>query len=169
MPTESRVGLRLPENLLAPLLRHLTISNISLPIQSQLLSQAEGLITLRLWNIPAPPEFNPAHLVAQLFGMSRLEMLIIQFHKPIPKRIFESSAQPTPSTLPSLKVLALRGSSTYLEGILARINAPLLSTLNIEFFNQLTFSLSRLFQFVRRTGEFRPTPQRCILTKSLSP
>ena len=156
MPTESRVGLRLPENLLAPLLRHLTISNISLPIQSQLLSQAEGLITLRLWNIPAPPEFDPAHLVAQLFGMSRLEMLIIQFHKPIPKRIFESSAQPTPSTLPSLKVLALRGSSTYLEGILARINAPLLSTLNIEFFNQLTFSLSRLFQFVRRTGEFRP-------------
>ncbi|KAN0132225.1 hypothetical protein V8E53_009991 [Lactarius tabidus] len=155
LSTESRAGLGLPEKLQAPLLRHLTLSNISLPIQSQLLRQAEGLITLQLWNIPASSEFHPAHLVAQLLGMSRLETLMVQFHTPIPKRKFESPAQPAPIVLPNLKVLSFRGSSTYLEGILARINTPLLSTLNVEFFNQLTFNLSRLLQFIRRTGDFR--------------
>ena len=153
--TERRAGLGLPEKLQAPLLRHLTLSNISLPIQSRLLRQAEGLITLRLWNVPASSVFHPAHLVAQLLGMSHLEMLIVRFYTPILKRIFESPAQPTPITLPNLKVLVFRGGSTYLEGILARIHAPLLSKLNIEFFNQLTFNFSRLLQFVRATGEFR--------------
>jgi hypothetical protein len=155
LSTESRAGLGLPKKLQAPLLRHLALSNISLPIQSRLLRNAEGLITLRLWNIPASSEFDPAHLVAQLLGMSRLEILIVQFYTPIPKRRFESPAQPTPITLPSLKVLAFQGSSTYLEGILSRINAPRLSMLNVEFFNQLTFDLSCVLQFLRRTGEVR--------------
>jgi hypothetical protein len=155
LSTESRAGVELPEKLRAPLLRHLTLSNISLPIQSQLLRQAEGLIALQLWNIPASPEFHPAHLVAQLVGMSRLEILMVQFYTPVPKRRFESSAQPTPITLPNLKVLAFRGSSTYLEGILARINSPLLSTFTIEFFNQLTFNLSHMLQFIRTTRNFK--------------
>jgi len=153
--TESRTGLVLPEKLRAPLLRHLTLSNIALPIQSSLLRQAGGLITLRLWNVPASPEFHPAHLVAQLSGMSHLEILMVHFYTAIPKRRIASAAQPTPITLPSLKVLAFRGGSTYLEGILARLSAPLLSMLNVEFFNQLTFDLSHLLQFARTTGEFR--------------
>ncbi|KAN0132131.1 hypothetical protein V8E53_010050 [Lactarius tabidus] len=155
LSTESQEGLVLPEKLRAPLLCHLTLSNISLPIQSQLLRRAENLITLRLWNVPASSKIHPAHLVAQLLGMPRLEILMVQFYTPTPDRRFESPAQPTPITLPSLKVLTFRGGSTYLEGILSRINAPLLSTLNVEFFNQLTFNLSRMLQFVRRTGEFR--------------
>jgi hypothetical protein len=46
-----------------------------------------------------------------------------------------------------------------LEGILFRLSAPLLSTLSVEFFNQLTFDPRRLLQFVRPTGEprFRST------------
>jgi hypothetical protein len=152
---KSRAGLVLPERLRAPLLCHLTLSNISLLIKSQLLRQAENLITLRLWNVPASSEFHPAYLVAQLLGMSRLETLMVHFYTPILKRRFESPAQPTPIALPSLKVLVFRGSSTYLEGILARIDAPLLSMLNIVFFNQLTFNLSRLLQFVHTTGNFR--------------
>jgi hypothetical protein len=151
---KNREGLGLPKKLQGPRLRRLTLSNISLPIQSQLLRQAEGLIGLQLWNVPASPEFHPAHLVAQLLGMSRLEILMVQFYTPIPKRRFESPAQPTPITLPSLKVIVFRGTSTYLEGVVSRINAPLLSTLNVEFFNQLTFNLSRLLQFVHTTGKF---------------
>ena len=42
-----------------------------------------------------------------------------------------------------------------MEGILARVNAPLLSTLNVEFFNQLTFDLRRLHQFVRANDGFK--------------
>ncbi|KAI9444371.1 hypothetical protein BJY52DRAFT_1228930 [Lactarius psammicola] len=156
--TESRTGLVLPGKLQAPLLRHLTLSNIALPIQSPLLRLAEDLITLRLCSVPASPEFHPAHLVAQLSGMSRLENLMIHFYAATPNREVErrlrNAAQAVPITLPSLKVLAFRGGSAYLEGILARLSAPLLSTLDIEFFNQLTFDLSHLLQFARTTGEF---------------
>ena len=142
----------LSEKFLARLLRHLTLDNISLPIQSQLLRQAESLITLRLFDFPASHEFHSAHLVAQLPAMSRLEILTVYFYTPIPNRRFESPAQPTPITLPSLKTLALQGGSTYLEGILARIKAPLFSELSVTFFNQLTFNISRLLQFVRTSG-----------------
>ena len=154
LSTESRTGLELPKNLRAPLLRHLTLSNIALPIPSQLLIQAEGLITIRLWNVPASPEFQPAHLVAQLPSMSHLETLMIHFYTAIPRRRIPIVATPTQIILPSLKVLAFRGGSAYLEGILARVNAPLLSTLNVEFFHQLTFDLHHLRQFVRATGGF---------------
>jgi hypothetical protein len=155
LSTESRTGLRLPEKFQSSLLPHLTLSNISLPIQSQLLRQAEGLITLQLWNVPASPEFHPAHLVAQLPDMSRLEALVVQFYAPTPRRIFESPALPKPITLPSLRVLSFRGGSTYLEGVLARINAPLLSTFNVEFFNQLKFNLARLLRFLGATSMAR--------------
>ncbi|KAF8259153.1 hypothetical protein EI94DRAFT_1752348 [Lactarius quietus] len=155
LSTESRAGLGLPEKLIARILRHLTLSNISLPIQSQLLRQAEGLITLHLWKVPDSLEFHPAHLVAQILGMAHLETLTVHFYTATSRRRFERPAQPTPIALPSLKVLVFRGGSTYLEGILARINAPLLSTLIVEFFNQLTFNLTRLLQFVRTTGKLR--------------
>ena len=84
LSTKNRTGLAVPERILAPLLRYLTLSNISLPMQSQLLRRAENLVTLQLCDIPASPEFHPAHLVAQLSGMSRLESLIVQFYTPIP-------------------------------------------------------------------------------------
>ena len=154
LSTTSRAGSALPEKFLAPLLRHLTLFKISLPIQSQLLRQAENLITLRFWELSASPEFHPAHLVAQLLGMSRLEILEVQFYTAIPNRRFESPAQPIPITLPSLKRLYFLGGSTYLEGILARINAPFLSKFNVTYFNQLTFNLSHLLQFVHTIGTF---------------
>ncbi|KAH9020063.1 hypothetical protein EDB84DRAFT_1515885 [Lactarius hengduanensis] len=154
--TESRAGLMLPEKLQAPLLRHLTLSNIAFPIKSLLLRQADGLITLRLWNIPASPEFHPAHLIAQLSGLSRLEILMIHFYTAIHNREVERRPRSAQSKiiLPSLKILAFRGGSAYLEGILARLSAPLLSKLNVEFFNQLTFDLYRLREFVPTIGEF---------------
>ena len=155
LSTETRTGLGLPENLRAPLLHHLTLSNISLPMKSRLLRRADGLITLRLFNVPTSYMFDPAHLVAQLSWMTRLETLMVQFYKPIPESRFDSPALPTLFTLHSLKVLVFGGSNTYMEGILGRINAPLLSTLNVEFVDELTFNLSRMVQFVRRTGEFR--------------
>ena len=154
LSTKGRAGLGLPEKFLAPLLHHLTLYNISLPIQSQLLRQAENLTALQLWGLPVSPEFHPAHLVAQLSAMSRLEILTVRFYTAIPNRRFESPAQPTPITLPSLKRLYFLGGSTYLEGILARINAPFLSKFNVTYFNQLTFNLSRLLQVVHTSGTF---------------
>ncbi|KAF8257907.1 hypothetical protein EI94DRAFT_1816588 [Lactarius quietus] len=160
--TESRTGLLLPEKFQAPFLQQLTFSNIALPIGSQLLRHAEGLITLSLLNVPAIAEFHPEHLVAQLSAMSHLETVTIHFYTAIPNREVWwrfLGAQVTRVTLPRLKLLILRGSSAYLEGILFRLSAPVLSTLSVEFFNQLTLYPHHLLQFVRPNGEprFRST------------
>ena len=56
--------------------------------------------------------------------------------------------------LPRLRVLAYRGGSAYLEGILARLDAPDLRTLNIKFFNQLTLSLPSLYKSMRTIDAF---------------
>ena len=156
--TETRIGLVLPKKSQAPLLHHLTLSNITLSKGSQLLRRADGLITLALLNLPASRWFHPEHLVAQLSAMSHLEMATIHFYAVIPNHEVKRrllSAPVTHITLPRLKLLILRGGSAYLEGILCRLSAPLLSTLSVEFFNQLTFDLHRLHQFVRPTGEPR--------------
>ena len=163
--SETRTGLVLPKKLQAPLLHHLTLSNITLPTESQLLRHAESLITLTLLNFPATAEFHPEHLVAQLSAMSHLEMATIHFCTATPNREVKRrllSAPVTHITLPRLKLLVLRGGSAYLEGILRRLSAPVLSTLSVEFFNQLTFDLRPLQEFVRSTGEpgFRSAKMR---------
>ena len=156
LSTESRSGLGLPENLLAPPLRILSLSNIFLPVQSQLLTQADGLLSLLLWSVPVFPELHPEHLAAQLLGKSQLKILTVRFYAPISnrRRLESPAAQPTPIALPNLELLVFLGSTTYLDDLLARIHAPLLSRLIVDFFNQLTFDLSRLIQHVRTSGNF---------------
>jgi hypothetical protein len=56
-------------------------------------------------------------------------------------------------TLPNLDLLSFRGASAYLEGLLARISAPLLNTLEVLFFNQLTFTIPRLSQFMQTSED----------------
>ncbi|KAH9003751.1 hypothetical protein EDB86DRAFT_2272839 [Lactarius hatsudake] len=164
--TESRTGLMLPKKSQAPLLHHLTLSNIALPAESQLLRHAEGLITLALLNVPATTEFHPEHLITQLSAMSHLEMVTIHFYTVIPNRkVRNVHWQATHITLPRLKLLALRGCNAYLEGILSRLSAPHLSMLSVEFFNQLTFDLRHLLQFVRTTAELRFRSARICFEK----
>jgi hypothetical protein len=55
-------------------------------------------------------------------------------------------------TLPNLRSLLFKGVSAYLEGLLAQISAPVLSTLNVNLFSQLTFTVPRLLQFMDDTS-----------------
>jgi hypothetical protein len=77
--------------------------------------------------------------------MPQLESLGIIFHSPIPNRDVVN----TPITLPNLRYFAFKGVSIYLEGLLAWISAPILSTLRVDFFNQLTFTVPHLLQFMQ--------------------
>jgi GATA zinc finger len=140
----------LPDKLRAPLLHHLDLSSVALTIKSVLLNNADGIAVLAIENFPACADFHPEHLVTQISAMSHLEVLSIHFCSAIPNREVERKllgARMTRITLPSLRLLYFRGSSAYLEGILARLSAPYLQTLHVEFFNQLTFSLPSLLQF----------------------
>ena len=58
-------------------------------------------------------------------------------------------------TLPNLRWFGFRGVSAYLEALLPRITAPLLEKLQILFFNQLTFSVPHLLEFIRSAENLR--------------
>jgi hypothetical protein len=154
-PTEAEesIGPVFPSTFQAPNLRHITLWYAALPIRSPLLVTTVGLVTLWLGGIPQSAYFPPSYILTWLSLMPQLEMLGIGFHSPLPNRdvVRQLSISPilTHVTLLNLREFSFRGVSTYLEALLAQINAPFLSILDVFFFNQLTFTLPRLLQFMQ--------------------
>ena len=156
-PPDSTV-LILPETLQAPHLRHLTLVGFALPIGSRLLTTAVGLVTLCLFMKDPSTYFHPNALLHWLSFMPQLETLAIFFFFPVPNREVEGPGQlvHTPIiTLPNLCFLKFHGVSAYLEALVHRITTPRLEKLRIDFFNQLTFSVPRLVQFMNTTENLR--------------
>ncbi|KAH9056278.1 hypothetical protein EDB87DRAFT_1257381 [Lactarius vividus] len=150
-PSASSTGMKLPAKLRAPLLRRLTLFDLHPPVGSELLRLAEGLVTLELIDIVDSLEAHPALLVMQIGRMAQLERLIVHFRRALPNRTVERTLVGVGATrvaLPHLKHLSFRGGSAYLEGILARISAPILQALFFSSFAQLTFELPCLVRFV---------------------
>ena len=146
----------LPETLQAPHLRHLTLIGFALPIGSRLLTTAVGLVTLYLCMNDPSTYFRPNVLLHWLSFMPQLETLVISFFFPVPNREIERQLMPTPIiTLPNLCLLSFGGVSAYLEALVHRIITPRLEKLEIEFFNQLMFSVPRLVQFMNTTENLR--------------
>jgi len=58
-------------------------------------------------------------------------------------------------TLPYLHRFGFTGVSIYLEELLPHLTTPLLERLEVQFLNQLTFSVPRLLQFMTTAGNFR--------------
>ena len=151
--------LRFPDSLQAPHLRHLTLRGFALPIGSRLLTTAVGLVTLHLDMVHPSTYFHPNTLLQWISLMSHLEMLDIYFNFSIPSRDVERQLTHTPIiapiTLPNLRNFGFHGVSTYLEALVHRITAPRLEVLQTDYFNQLTFFVPRLLQFMNTTDNFR--------------
>ncbi|KAI0247543.1 hypothetical protein BJV78DRAFT_909302 [Lactifluus subvellereus] len=152
-------SLVLPRTFQAPHLRHLSLSHAALPIGSPLLTTTLGLVTLELGDIPPSAYFPPSYLLTRLSLMPQLEILVIEFHSPLPNRDFERQLLHTPTMthimLPNLRELSFKGVSAYLEDLLPRISTPVLGMLYIELFHQLTFTVSHLVQFMDTPGILR--------------
>jgi hypothetical protein len=144
--------LKLPESFHAPHLRHLVLSRVTLQMGSPLLTTAVRLVTLKLACIPPSTYFNPDYLLARLSLMPQLEILAVDCHIDDPNRGAEEQLLATPMTthvtLPRLRLFALLGESTYLEGLLARISTPALEQLRIESFTPST--LPQLSRFMKK-------------------
>jgi hypothetical protein len=155
-PTEGDTSLVLPRTFQAPHLRHFSLRQVTLPIGSPLLTTTVGLVSLWLTDIPPSAYFPPAYLLTRLSLMPQLEQLSIGFHSPLPNRDVERQLVYTPIamriTLPNLRSFFFNGVSAYLEGLLAQISAPVLNTLQIQLFSQLTFTVPRLLQFMDDTS-----------------
>jgi hypothetical protein len=94
-------------------------------------------------------------MATSLSALTTLESLRVGFRFPRPRLAPESRRPPplplTHSNLPNLKYILFKGTSEYLEEILARINAPRLIKMRMTFFNQTIFDLPQLFHFISRT------------------
>ncbi|KAI0246811.1 hypothetical protein BJV78DRAFT_97603 [Lactifluus subvellereus] len=153
--TEGDTSLLLPRTFQAPHLRHLALWRAALPIESPVLTTTVGLVSLWLIDIPPSAYFPPSSLLTWLSLMPQLESLTIGFYSPPPNRDIARQLLDAPImthlTLPNLRWFSFGGVSAYLEGLLARISAPVLSQLFIGLFNQLTFTVPRLLQFMGTT------------------
>ena len=151
--------LRFPGTLQAPHLRQLILQGFAHPIGPWLLMTAVGLVTLDLAMVHPSTYFDPNTLLQWISLMPHLETLKIHFELSAPNRDVERQLIQTPIiapiTLSNLHVLYFRGVSAYLEAVVHRITTPRLEKLEINFFNQLTFSVPRLLQFIIAAENFR--------------
>ena len=91
--------------------------------------------------------------------MPQLETLEIAFSRPFPNRDVAWQLTHTPITthvtLPNLRQFLFRGVTAYLEAVVRRVTAPSLKKFRILFFEQLTFSVPLLPQFMHTTENLR--------------
>ena len=150
---------RLSETLQAPHLRNLSLKGFAFPIGSRLLTTAVGLVTLQLDMVHPSTYFHPNTLIQWISLMPHLETLSIYFKSSIPNRDVERQLTHSPNiapiTLPNLHIIHFRGVSSYLEKLVHRITTPRLEELLIDFFNQLSFSVPRLLQFIDAAENLR--------------
>jgi hypothetical protein len=140
----------LPVTFQAPNLRQLTLSVVSLPIGSLLLTTtAAGLINLELLNIPVSA-YPPSYILTLLSLMAKLERLSITFDSPNRRVKWQSPQTPDMITLPNLRQFLYRGTTTYLECLVTRISVPSLGILRVNLFHHLLFSgCPHLCQFIQ--------------------
>ncbi|KAI0280515.1 hypothetical protein BGY98DRAFT_322003 [Russula aff. rugulosa BPL654] len=158
-PLKDNTALMLPETLQAPHLRHLTLHGFACSIRSRLHSTAAGLVTLCLTIIPSSAYFQPSILLQSISSMLQLESLDFTFQFAVRNRDVERQVTHPPITthitLPNLRLFWFRGACAYLEAVVCRIATPRLENLRIRLFNQLTFSVPRLSQFMNITENLR--------------
>jgi hypothetical protein len=137
----------------APSLQTLSLDGVPLPGLLKLLLSATHLIHLNLFNIPHSGYFSFEAMVAALSTLTSLQSLQLAFESPryCPDQASRRPPLPTRLVLPVLKRFSFKGVGEYLDDLVARINAPQLSHLNITFFNQIVFDTPQLVQFISRT------------------
>ena len=136
----------------ASCLRYISLIGIPFPKLSRLLSSTSDLVSLRLLEVPDTGYISPESIATCLSMLPHLRVLCIDFRSPPSCRYSQGHrrTQTTREFLPSLTLFEFRGTSEYLEGLVARIDAPFLNRVDITFFNQLIFDVPQLSRFIGR-------------------
>jgi hypothetical protein len=133
-----------------PRLRTLHLTRIAIPTLPQLLSLSTGLVNLRLHESPNVKDFSPDAFADALAGLTQLETLSLHFLSLPSRRSFLSLPPQSGerAVLSALTCLEYRGTSKYLDSVVARIDAPHLEDIDITFFSQPTMDASHLGRFI---------------------
>jgi len=135
----------------APRLQRISLEGIAFPALPRLLCSTVNLVSLLLDKIPpdATDYISPQVMAISLSGLTWLKFLRIDFLPPgLPPHLHQNPRQQTRAVLPSLTWLEFQGVNEYLEDLLSRIEAPLLENIDIKFFDQITFGVPQLLQFI---------------------
>jgi hypothetical protein len=149
-------------------LRTLHSTRIAFPLFPALLLPSQDLVDLRLDEIPSAGYFPPEALANALLGLTLLETLSLHFLS-LPSRRNYLAFLPLQGArviLPALTCLKYRGTSKYLDSLVARIDAPHLEDIDITFFSQPTMDTSQLGRFIGRIGMQTSLCQADIQTSS---
>jgi len=154
--------LALPDSFLggsAPRLRSLRLEFIPFQGIRTLLSSASDLVHLDLWNIPDSGYISPETMAMSLSSLTQLKTLGLGFHSRDPFRSPPVREVGNPIlfsriALPKLTHFWFHGTSVYLEVFVAYFDTPLLHSIKITLFNEPSYDISELPQFIRRAEEF---------------
>jgi hypothetical protein len=156
---ENNTDLKFPETFRAPHLRHLLLENFAILIESPLLTTMGNLVTLLLDQIQPSAYFHLNALLQRLSLIPQLEILGITFTTYYPSGDVEKQLLSTPIVtrvaLPNLRWLGFRGACAYLEALLPWVTVPLLEKFQVYLFNELTYSIPHLQQFMNKAGKLR--------------
>ncbi|KAH9974484.1 hypothetical protein BGW80DRAFT_182649 [Lactifluus volemus] len=148
-----RTVLVLPNTFLggsAPRIRLLHLEAIPFPTLPRLLLSCNDLVNLSLLKIPQNGYISPEAMATCVSALISLTNLSIDFESPA-SRPDTTTRHPPPLTravLPALTDFNFCGVSEYLEDFMAQIDAPLLHTTQIRFFNQLVSDIQQLRRFI---------------------
>ena len=145
----------LPDSFLsgsAPRLQFLVLKGIPFSGLPKLLLSTTHLVSLALYDIPHSGYISPEIMVAALSMLTSLRFLELVFQSPLSRPDWESRPPPpsTRSVLLALTRFHFKGVSEYLEMVMAVIDAPRLSKLDITFFNQIVFDTPQFTRFISR-------------------
>jgi hypothetical protein len=140
-----------------PRLQHLRMEHIPFPGIPRLLLSSTQLVTLHLFGISHSGYFSSEAMATCLSMLTNLDSLSLSFLSPQPHPDRENRHPPstTCSVLPNLTRIYFKGTSKYLEDLVAWVDAPQLHNLFIVFFPQINFDTPHLFQFISRTPRFK--------------
>ncbi len=140
----------------APRLRNVSLRGVRFPTLPNLLSSTRHLIDLHLvdslvtdfWHWVISPEV----MATCLSVLTRLQTLCITLQ--IEWGFYPPSQHPpelAPTIFPALRYFELEGPYHYLEGLIARIDAPQLDTVHLYFWGEPILDAPQLPQFIQCT------------------
>ena len=147
-------------------LRTLHSTRIAFPTLPQLLLPSQDLVDIQLNEIPGVGYFSPEAFANALCGMTQLQTLSLHFLSSTPRRNYLSLPPPPGDrvVLPALAHFKYRGTSKYLDSLVARIDTPHLGDIDITFFSQPTLDASQLGLFINRIEMWRSPLRAGILS-----
>ena len=145
-------------------LRCFHCARIAFPSLLKLLASSKNLVDLHLHEkfSPFPPSLEA--LTSVLSRMVQLQSLSLHFYF----TVVHLPPSGDLAVLPALTRLNFLGRIDYLEGLVSRIDAPLLADINVTFLDISIFDLPELRKFTVRTGMHEMHNRAVILASELA-